>query len=362
MNNKDYYKILGIDKNASKEDIKKAYRKLAHEYHPDKGGNAEKFKEVNEAYSVLGNDEKKAQYDQYGQTFSGGQGGYSGFNQGFGGFDFSGFQNASGGQNFEFDLGDIFGDIFGGGRTQRKKQKKGRDIQVDMDLTFSESIFGTEKTILFTKPTSCKECGGTGAKKNTDMVTCSVCNGIGKVVETKRSFFGVFNTEKTCDRCSGLGKIPKEKCQKCGGDGIVREQEEIKVKIPFDVEDGESIRLSGAGEAIKGGINGDLYIRLHVKNKTVFEREGKNLFTILTIKLSEAILGAKYNLETLDGQIELKIPEEIAFGETLRIKGKGIPMDSGKRGDLLVKINIKIPTRLSRDAKKAIEELKKEGI
>ncbi len=366
MPKKDYYQSLGVEKNASKEEIKKAYRKLAHEYHPDKGGNAEKFKEVNEAYSVLGNDEKRAQYDQYGQTFSNGGpqgGGFGGFDQGgFGGFDFSGFQNAQGGQNFEFDLGDIFGDFFGGGGGGRKKQKKGRDIQVDLEITFAESIFGAEKNISFTKTSHCDDCNGTGAKKGTDMVTCSVCNGIGKVVETKRSIFGVFNTEKTCERCGGIGKVPKEKCNKCGGDGLVKKQEQVKVNIPFDVEDGESIRLTGAGEAVKGGQNGDLYIKLHVRNKTVFERQGKDIATVLNIKLSDALLGAKYSLETLDGPIELKIPEGVSFGEVLRIKGKGIPMDNGRRGDLLIEVNIKIPTHLSKNAKKVINDLINEGL
>lgn len=358
---KDYYKTLGVDKTASKEDIKKAFRKLAMEHHPDRGGNADKFKEISEAYSVLSDDNKRAQYDTYGSNGPTGQGGFNAqdFGGGFGGFDFSGFgQN---GQGFEFDLGDIFGDFFGGGGS-RKAHKKGRDISVDMELSFHDSVFGAEKTIRLTKTSKCKDCQGGGAKAGTQMQTCSVCNGHGKVREAKRSMFGTFMTEKVCDSCGGSGKIPKEKCNTCNGKGTLKREEELSVKIPADIEDGETIRLTGGGEAIKDGSNGDLYIRIHVRKDSMFRKEGKNLVTELNIKLSEAILGTKVNLKTLDGEIELKIPEGTQFGEILRIKGKGVPIDNNRRGDLLVMINIKIPTRLSRQSKKIFEDLKGEGI
>jgi len=359
--NKDYYKILGVSKDASKEDIKKAFRKLAHEHHPDKGGNIEKFKEVSEAYGVLSDDNKRSQYDTYGSAGSTGAGGFNQGQSGFGGFegfDFSGF-NQGGNQDFDFDLGDMFGDFFGGGR---KKQKKGRDITVDMELTFQESVFETTKKIRITKTSKCGSCGGSGAEKGSQMETCPVCSGYGKVRETKRSIFGNFMTEKVCDNCSGTGKIPKVKCTTCRGYGILKKDEEYEVKIPADVNDGETIRLTGAGEAIKDGSSGDLYIRIRVKKNPLFEKEGKNLITELNIKLTDAILGAKYNLETLDGNIELKIPEGMAFGEILRVKGKGIPKENGSRGDLFVRVNIKTPSRLSKQAKKVFEDLRNEGI
>ena len=362
MSNKDYYKTLGVDKNASKEDIKKAFRKLAMEHHPDKGGNAEKFKEVSEAYSILSDDNKRAQYDTYGSAGPTGAGGFGGQDtSGFGGFDFSGFNQN--GQGFDFDLGDIFGDFFGGSSGGgRRTQKKGKDISVDMELSFHDSVFGVEKNIRLNKTSKCKECQGTGAKAGTQMQTCSTCNGQGKVREAKRSMFGTFMTEKICDTCGGSGKIPKEKCSICNGKGTLKREEELTVKIPSDIDDGETIRLTGGGEAIKDGTTGDLYIKIHVREDSLFRKEGKNLVTELNIKLSEAVLGTKIILKTLDGDIELKVPDGAQFGEILRIKGKGVPIGDGRRGDLLVKINIKIPTKLSKSSKKTFEELKEEGI
>jgi molecular chaperone DnaJ len=363
---KDYYKTLGIDKSASKEDVKKAFRKLAMEHHPDKGGNAEKFKEVSEAYSVLSDDNKRAQYDSYGSAGPTGAGGFGGQQyqggNGFEGFDFSGFQ---GGQNVDFDLGDIFGDFFGGGyssASSRRSPKKGKDVSVDLELTFSEAVFGVEKTIRLTKNSKCKVCGGTGAKTGTQMQTCPDCSGSGRIRETKRSFLGPIVTEKICDTCGGSGKIPKEKCSNCHGSGIIRNEESFTVQIPADINDGETVRLSGAGETLKGGNPGDLYIKIHVRKDPLFKKEGKNLVTELNIKLTDAILGAKYSLKTLDGEIELKVPEGAEFGQILRLRGKGVPTSADKRGDLLVKLNIKIPSRLSGKAKKIIEDLKKENI
>jgi molecular chaperone DnaJ len=355
MANKDYYKSLGVEKNASKEDIKRAFRKLAHEHHPDKGGNAEKFKEVSEAYSVLSDDSKRAQYDAYGSAgpTSGGFSGQDGF-----GFDFSGF-NQGGAQGFDFDLGDIFGDFFGG---TRNSVRKGRDISVDMEISFRDSVFGAERQIRLTKTSKCKDCSGTGARAGTQMQTCPVCNGQGKVRQAKKSIFGTFMTETICENCGGVGKVPREKCPACHGNGILRREEELTVSIPADIDDGENIRLSHAGEAIKDGISGDLYIRVHVKKDSLFKKEGKDLVTELNIKLTDAILGAKYVVKTLDGDIELRVPEGAEFGQILRIKGKGVPTNQSKRGDLLIKLNIKMPGRLSRKAKEDMEDLRKEGI
>lgn len=368
---KDYYKILGLEKNASQDEIKKAFRKLAHEHHPDKkGGNADKFKEANEAYSVLGDEKKRAQYDQFGSAGPGGfgGGGGAGFNPNDFGFDFSGFQQGGGfGQNggVEFDLGDIFGDFFGGGRSAQRV-KKGSDIQVDIDLTFEESIFGVEKNLTLNKISTCAECDGSGAKKGTKMKTCHTCTGKGKVTEVRRSIMGNFQTTRTCETCHGTGKEPEEKCPICHGTGVHKRNQELKVKIPAAIENGEMIRLTGGGEAVAGGQSGDLYLRVHVKPHPLFRKAGSNLATDITVKLSEALLGTILTLKTLDGDIALKVPEGVTHGETLRVKGKGVPTTprgkDGHRGDIYATIHIAMPKKLSKEAKSAIEQLKREGL
>lgn len=361
---KNYYEILGVPKNASKDEIKKAFRKLAHEYHPDKkGGNAEKFKEVNEAYSVLSDDEKRAQYDNFSRAYgsSTGQGGFQGnwediFRQS--GFGQGGFDFAQGDDSFGWDLGDIFGEFFGGGG---RKQKRGRDISIDIELTFEESVFGAERHILLNKVSVCEACSGSGAKKGSEMAECKTCNGRGKIREIKRSIFGSIEMTRTCDACGGEGKIPKERCSSCGGLGILKKEKEVKIKIPGGIDNGEMIRLSGEGEAIKGGVSGDLYIKVHVKKHKIFKKEGNDLVMNLDVKLSDAILGAEYKVETLDGILPLKIPEGTETGDILSIKGKGIPSGS-KRGDILVKIRVIIPKKLSKAAREFIEKLRKEGV
>lgn len=361
---KDYYQSLGVGKKASKEEIKKAFRTLAHKYHPDKaGGDDTKFKEINEAYSVLSDEKKKQQYDMYGSSDFGGAQSGGGFNggQGFGGFDFSQFTQGGQGANFDFDLGDIFGDVFGGQR-QRAQTKRGRDISIDTELSFEDSIFGVERTVLLNKTSVCEVCRGTGAEKGSEMTECHICNGKGNIREIKQTFFGQFESSKVCDICHGVGKVPKVKCHNCHGHGILKKESEIKVRIPAGIDNGEMIRLTGAGEAITGGQSGDLYIKIYVKKHPLFRRENQNLITDLNIRLSQALLGGDYILKTLDGDITLKIPEGIAFGEVLRVKGKGVPYDKNKRGDILVKINIILPKKLSKEARKAIDDLKKEGI
>ena len=388
---KDYYKTLGVEKNASKDDIKKAFRKLAHEHHPDKtkgdAASSQKFKEASEAYSVLSDDSKRSQYDrfgsagpsmggagQYGAGGFGGQGGFGGFNaQDFGGFDFSGFtQGGANGQGgVEFDLGDIFGDFFGGGRgrsgasggsPQRGRQKRGHDVSVDIQMTFEESIFGVEREIHVTKTSSCVTCSGTGAKPGTGMKTCDTCAGKGQVNETRRSFLGTFNTTRICDICHGKGQVPKEKCPTCHGEGVLDRQQEIIAKIPAGIEDGEMVRLSGMGEAVAGGIAGDMYVKVHVKTHQFIQRDGYNLATELRIKLTTAITGGEQTVKTLDGDLVLKIPEGSNNGDTLRIRGKGVPNDRGHRGDFLVKLSVEMPRKLSRTAREAIEKLKGEGM
>lgn len=359
MATKDYYNTLGIPKDATKDEVKTAFRRLAHQYHPDKGGQADKFKEINEAYQILSDDKKRAEYDTYGSTF--GDIGREG--QGFGGFDFSGFANGQGFDGVEFDLGDVFSDFFGGGGRQ-KRVKRGRDIAIDVEVPFKESIFGTERKVLIPKTILCNDCAGSGAKAGAPIVKCSACNGQGRVHDTKRTIFGTFSTQRECDACNGRGEVPKEKCSTCRGAGVHKGQEEIHVIVPPGIKDGEMIRFSGKGEAVqKGGIAGDLYVKVHVAAHKVFHREGNNLAMTLDIKLSDALLGAEYNLMSLDdAKLSVKIPEGISHGEILRLRGKGIPYDRNSRGDLLIKINLKLPKKLSKKAREAVEALKEEGV
>lgn len=355
---KDYYQILGLQKGASRDEVKKAFRKMAAKYHPDKKtGDEEKYKEVTEAYAVLGDEKKKAEYDTYGHAFNnaGGAGGGSGFNW----QDFQGAQGGFGGQGFEFDINDIFENFgFGGGRTQTQR---GRDVSIDINLNFQESIFGVTRKLLITKNNTCKECEGTGAKKGTAMDNCSTCSGNGKIRETRQSIMGSFTTVRECNTCHGTGKIPKERCGRCAGAGVARSEEEISIKVPAGINNGEVIRMTGRGEAIPSGQPGDLYIKVHVEPHKTIKRDGSTLSTKLPIKLTDALLGAVYSVETLDGEVEIKIPAGITHGELIRIKDKGVPLDRG-RGDFMVKVSIETPKKLSRSAQKLIEQLREEGI
>lgn len=358
MAKKDYYEVLGLQKGASKDEVKKAFRKLAAQYHPDKKtGDEAKFKEISEAYAVLGDDKKKAEYDAYGHAFSGAGGGQG---AGFGGFNWADFQQG-GGQQFEFDINDIFGgfgDMFNGGRQQ---QARGRDISIDIELPFKDSIQGTIRKVLLTKNNTCKECEGSGAKKGTEMTSCSTCNGNGRIRETRQSIMGSFQTVRTCNACQGSGQIPKEKCGYCAGAGVTRSEEEIEINIPAGIQNGEMIRMTGRGEAIAGGSPGDLYVKIHVKPHESITRDGNNLISTLPVKLTDALLGATYHVETLEGGVDIKIPAGVSHGEMLRIKGKGVPAD-GRQGDFLVKVKVETPQKLSRKARKLVEELKNEGV
>jgi molecular chaperone DnaJ len=359
---KNYYDILGITKSATEEDIKKAFRKLAQKYHPDKkGGDEAKFKEASEAYAVLSDQKKRAEYDTYGKTFAGGgPGAQAG---GFGGFDFSNFQQGFGGfngQNVEFDLGDIFGDIFGGGAAESGKPR-GRDISIDIELSFRESIFGAERRVLISKMAVCDVCNGSGAKKGSKMTTCKTCNGKGELRETRNTFFGNFTSARLCPSCNGRGEIPETPCENCRGEGILKRQEEVRITVPTGVQDGEMIRMPSRGEAAKGGGAGDLYVKLHVKKDAAFSREGNNLITALPIKLTDALLGGEYRIRTLDGEELIKVPAGVIHGEVIKIRGKGVPSTRG-RGDLQVRIDIEFPKKLSRSARDLIEKLRTEGL
>jgi molecular chaperone DnaJ len=360
---KDYYQILEIDKKASHDEIKKAYHKLALKYHPDRnGGDDKKFKEINEAYQVLSDEQKRARYDQFGtaDNFASGPSGNS-YGGGFGGFDFSGFQN---GQGFDMgDIGDIFGDFFGrGSRSSTRRTKKGRDLETEINLTFEESIFGEEKDINIVKQTICEACAGSGAKKGTKMEKCSYCNGQGQIKEIKRTIFGSFSTSSVCQNCEGHGSVPKEKCPLCKGQGVVKKENKIKIDVPSGILDGETLRVRGKGEEIKNGVPGDLYIRIRVKPHHLFKREGINLHMDLSIKLTEALIGGEESIEMLRGdKIKIKIPSGSNNNDLLRVKGRGVPTKETK-GDLIVRLKVIMPNKLSRKAKKLIEELEEEGL
>lgn len=356
---KDYYSILGVDKKASQDDIKKAFRKLAHKYHPDKsGGDDAKFKEVSEAYAVLGDEKKRREYDTYGQAFAGPGAGAGGGNP-FGGFDFSQFQQGFGNGGVEFDLGDIFGEMFG---ARAARAPRGRDISIDVEVPFKDAVFGTTRTVLIGKVAECETCAGSGAKPGTELETCATCNGAGKVHETRNSILGQFTSVRACPQCLGTGKVPKVKCPTCHGQGVHRREEEVHANIPAGIDNGEMIRMPGKGEAVKGGVAGDLYVKVHVKPHPVFTREGMNLVMDMPVKLTDALLGTVVPIETLDGKtLEVKVPAMKNAHEQLRVRGRGVPIEGG-RGDLIIRLTTAMPQKLSHKAKKAVEELKNEGL
>jgi molecular chaperone DnaJ len=355
---KNYYETLGVEKKATQDDIKKAFRKLAQKHHPDKGGDEARFKEITEAYSVLSDEKKRREYDSYGQTFNGGGGGPAG---GFG-FDpsqFSGFNNGG----VEFDFGDIFegfGDIFGGSRGTR--MKRGRDISVDIEVTFKESILGGKRSILISKVDKCEVCTGTGAKPNTELETCKTCNGAGRIHETRQTIMGAIQMQTVCPACEGSGKVPKEVCENCKGHGVLKREVELNIDIPRGIDGGEMIRMPGMGEAVKGGVSGDLYVKVHVKPHAVFRKEGAHLTMDLPVKLTDALLGTSVSVTTIDDKVlEVKVPPMSKTEEILRIRGKGVHYEHGT-GDLLIRVTTTLPKKLSGKAKKAIEDLKSEGL
>ncbi|MFA6502652.1 MAG: molecular chaperone DnaJ [Candidatus Paceibacterota bacterium] len=359
---KDYYNVLGVDKKATQDDIKKAFRKLAHKYHPDKGGTDEsKFKEITEAYSVLSDEKKRREYDAYGQSFPGGAP-HGGGNP-FGGFDFSQFQQGFGQGGVEFDFGDIFGDMFQGGRGGRARAPRGRDISIDLEIPFKDAVFGTDRTVLIGKVSTCDTCKGNGAKAGTELETCKTCNGTGSVHEVRNTVFGQMASSRMCAACEGVGKIPKEKCATCKGHGVLRREVELKIAIPAGIDNGEMIRLPEQGEAVKTGTAGDLYVKVHVKPHATFRRDGSNLIMHLPVKLTDALLGTVASVETLEGKIlEVKIPAMKRAEELLRVAGKGIPEGGSRRGDLIIRLEVALPHKLSGKAKKIVEDLKTEGL
>ena len=358
---KNYYDILGLSKSASPDEIKKAFRKKAHEHHPDKGnGSGEKFKEVNEAYQVLSDVTKRQQYDQYGQTFEQAQRNGGGFS-GQGGNPFGGF--GFGQEGVEFDLGDIFGDIFGGRQDRGERRNRGIDLEMGVSINFEEAVFGVEKNITLEKQDTCKTCSGSGAAPGAKVITCPTCHGQGQIRTTRRTIFGNIASSAACDRCNGTGKIPEVACKTCDGSGVLRQEKTISVKIPAGIDNGQRIRISGEGEAgYRGSTPGDLYLVVKVSSHKDFVRDGFNLHLEQPVSFTQASLGAKILVKILDGDIELKIPNGTQSGTQFRIKSKGVPHinNPSHRGDLIITVRAIVPKKLSKKEKELLKQLAEE--
>jgi len=361
---KNYYEILGVPKNAGDDEIKKAYRRMAQKYHPDKpGGDEAKFKEINEAYQVLSDKQKRGQYDQFGTTFEqaqaqGGAGGFNGFR------DFSGFAEAfSGGGDFG-GFGDIFSDLFGGGRGGRASSQvqRGKDISMEILISLEEAAAGVEKELNIRKPVVCSRCSGQGGEPGSKIETCPECGGSGAVSRTRRAGFFSFTSTETCPTCRGAGKKASNPCSQCGGDGRVNEQVKIIVRIPAGIESGQIIKLSGQGEAPPlGGRPGDFYVTVNIQPHSNFKRKGEDLYYDLFIHFTQAALGDEIEIPILEGSVKLKIPIGVESGEIIRLKGQGMPRFQGRgRGDMMVRIHVRTPKKLSKKARKLLEELREE--
>jgi molecular chaperone DnaJ len=352
VSKRDYYEILGVDRNADEATLKKAYRKLAMKYHPDRNPDnkeaEQKFKEINEAYEVLSDKEKRSMYDQFGHAGvnGNGQGGFSGGFSGFGGF--------------EDIFGDIF-DMFGGGFSSGKRKnrpQKGPDIKVQVDLSFKDAAFGIEKDIEVSRYEECKKCHGTGAKPGTNKRTCHKCGGTGEVRYTQRTPLGSFVNVRTCDACHGEGTIIDKPCEECNGQGNVRKRRKISVKIPAGVDNGSVITLRGEGDpGIKGGPPGDLYIVVRVIPHKIFKRDGYDIICEIPITFVQAALGDEIVVPTLDGKVKYNIPEGTQSGTVFRLKGKGVHVLNGNgRGDQYVKVVVDIPKRLNEEQKRILKQ------
>jgi len=368
---KDYYKILGVEKSANEEDIKKAYRKLAHQHHPDKaGGNEQKFKEINEAYQVLSNKQKRQQYDRFGRTFDGSTGSpHSGpFGQGgpFGGFDFRGFQD---GVEFGFDpsnledlggVSDIFDAFFEGlGMKRRKTYHRGADMELTKEITLEEAFRGTAEKLNFETLTACKHCGGQGHFSKEGFTKCSACDGRGEVRENRQTFFGQFSQVRPCSKCQGQGQIPNKICHQCSGSGRIKGSQLVEISIAPGIMDGQLIKIAGAGQAGERGAGaGDLYVRIKVKPHHTFQRIHDDLIIKKNLNMLDALLEKKIEVPTLaGGKINVEIPEDFDLRERLRILGEGMPrLGSHSRGDLYVEFQIKTPKKLNPKLKKLLED------
>ena len=352
MTKKDYYDVLGVDKNASKEEIKKAYKKLAKKYHPDlnkEDDAAEKFKEINEAAAVLGDEQKKQHYDQYGTADFSGMGGR--------GFDFS---DVAG---FGFDFGDIFDSFFGGsfrGGRRGPRVVHGDNLRFDMEITLEEAASGVKKTVIIPRHETCDKCKGLGG---TDAKKCPECNGAGAIQQTQRTPFGIFSTTRACNRCNGEGEIVKNICEHCDGIGKVKKSRKLEIQIPPVVEEGTRLRVAGEGEAgDRGGPSGDLYVLIHIQEHKIFKRRGTDLYIEFPLTFSEAALGTTIEVPTLEGKAKLKIPSGTQPGTVFRMKGKGIKNIHGfGTGSQNVLVNVQVPEKVTKKQKEILKQFDKEA-
>ena len=365
---KDYYSILGVSKDATADDLKKAYRRLAKKYHPDAQHteedkkNAEaKFKEINEAYSVLSDENKRAQYDRFGSNFEqaggfgGGYGNYGGA-YGFGGFDGFG--------GIDIDLEDILGSVFGGGFSSSKKSQgptRGADIKTTMSIKFEEAAFGVKKEINITRNEKCDSCNGSGAKPGSKIITCDKCGGRGKIQVTQNTIMGAFSTVKTCDKCSGSGKVIETPCEKCSGKGIVRKSRKIEINVPAGIDDGQAISLRGEGDAgKKGGPNGDLYVVMKVASHKYFKRNGFDISANVRVPFAKMALGGDIKIPTLEGEMEFNIPEGTTSGTKFRVKDQGVPVLNGRgRGVLEFTVDVDVPKKLNDEQRELLTKFAK---
>jgi molecular chaperone DnaJ len=353
MSKRDYYEILGVAKTASADEIKKAFRKAAVQHHPDKeGGDESKFKEINEAYEVLKDQQKRQRYDQFGHA---GVGGASG---GPSGNPFEGF----GGQNVNFDfgdggLGDIFGQFFGGGGGQQRGPRRGRDVETRLTLTFEQAIFGVEEKVDLDMDDECSHCKGTTVEPGHDMKTCPTCKGAGQQTRVMNTIFGQMQQAMTCETCRGTGKVPEKVCSVCRGKGTERRKQTITLKVPAGIDDGSTIRLKDRGEAIGGGGRGDLYVHIRVKAHKKFTREGDIILSEEHISMIDAALGAEIDVQTVDGEVRMKVPAGTQSGTDFKLSHHGVPhLRSESRGAHIVSIIVDTPTKLSKKQKELLEQ------
>lgn len=360
MNKKDYYDTLGVSKTASADEIKKAFRRLAIQHHPDRGGNEETFKEVNEAYEILKDEAKRKRYDQFGHAGVGSSAASDGN-------PFAGFGGA--GQEFHFDfgdlgLGDIFGSFFGGeaGGGRRARQKRGRDIETTIETSFEQAIFGTEAELNLNMEDTCQHCKGSSVEPGYELKTCDECKGSGQISRVTRTIFGNIQQASTCPKCNGRGSIPEKQCSVCHGRGTQRRSQSIKLKIPAGIDDGATIRLREHGEAIAGGSKGDLYVNIRVKPHKKFTREGSLILSNEHVHMIDAALGTEIEVDTVDGPVQMKVPIGTQSGTDFKLSGHGVPnLRGGQRGAHIVTILVDTPTKLSSKQKSILEQFKKES-
>ncbi|HEY5442011.1 MAG TPA: molecular chaperone DnaJ [Candidatus Saccharimonadales bacterium] len=354
MAQRDYYEVLGVKKDASADEIKKAFRRAAVEHHPDRGGDESKFKEVNEAYEVLKDGDKRKRYDQFGHAGVGGAAG---------GNPFGGYGGAQG-QNINFDfgdlgLGDIFSSFFGGGQPGQPRQTRGRDVEASVEITFEEAVFGTEVDLSLNLEDTCEHCKGTTVEPGHELKTCPECDGSGQVTNVMRTIFGNIQQASVCPKCHGRGKIPEKVCSVCRGKGTQSKRQTIQLKVPAGIDDGATIRLREHGEAIANGPKGDLYLHVRVKSHKKFTREGDLILSEEHVGMIEASLGTEIDVETVDGPVRMKVPAGTQSGSDFKLSSHGVPhLKGGSRGAHIVTITVDTPTKLSKRQRQLLEEFR----